>query len=690
MRIIIFLIFLFVFISCGKYKTTEGISFKDSEVKLTLLHTTDIHSKILPFQFTPNSWDKKQGLAPQDPQAHCNCDEGYYPEGNNCKPITDSGKCETQADCSTGTYCDEENNRCYACLEDKHCQSTEQCTNFTCINKREAFMCEDQNNMCGSHGSCYDDNGSQFYGGIARLAYLLEKEKDVSNRWVYIDTGDIYQGAPIFNFFQGEPEVRAFNMLHVDVQTLGNHEFDQGIENWIKNVTNWTTYPLLAANYIFSNPDHQSNSQMPSVVMPYTIIRRNGLDIGIVGLANTASMVSIFDAGNSMGITPEDMVSSSQYYIDILKNKVDLIVIASHAGLDIDQTLCKKLSDVDVILGGHHHVVTDPPQEIISEKTGGKCVLLHSGVNLKFLGVLNLTLKDVKQGKGFAGLEVISTNLKIVSIDNSIDERIKNSKRDIRLYPNRVKNIENDTNLTPEEKEKEIAEITKYYDSDKRAIKMFGKMTEMLESYEEAMYQILNVDETIGTAQELINRIDLNGGSSPLGNLVGDAMRKREFVDADFSITNSLGIRADLPKGKIKISKIFEIFPFNNSITTMTLSGHEVQEMLDYVADRSAERGCSTQVQVSGIEMTLDCQNKKAINIKIGKNKESLNEHGFYEVATNDYMAKGGSGFAMLARVTTKVDTGIEIRNVVIDYIRKKNIIKMSDFEDPNRIRTMK
>jgi 5'-nucleotidase len=676
MKIVIFLLFIFVFVSCGKYKAQENISLKDSEVRLTLFHTTDIHSKILPFQFTPNSWDRKQGLAPQDPQAHCNCDDGYYPEGKDCKPITTSDSCDIDSDCTGNLrkHCNDKNNRCYECLDNSHCNSNSQCVNYQCINKgTEAFTCEDTPSMCGSHGKCYDDNGSQFYGGMARLAYLLEKEKDNSSRWVYLDTGDLYQGAPIFNFFQGEPELRAMSLLKVDLQTLGNHEFDQGINNWMQQVRDWTAYPLLAANYIFySQPNALANNQMPSIVMPYTIIRRNGLDIAFIGLANTASMLSIFDSGNSMQISPESMAESAQYYIDLLKNQVDLVVIASHGGLDVDQRLCKELSDVDVILGGHHHVVTDPPQVIISEKTGGNCVMVHSGVNLKFLGVLNLVLKNVKDGEGFSGLEVVSTSLREIPIDNTIDARIAKSMDNIKKY--------NEGFQIPEN----------IIASDKKAVTMYNKMTELLANYEDAMYQILNVDESIGTAEDLINRIELNGGSSPLGNLVGDAMRTREFVDADFAVTNSLGIRADLPMGSIKISKIFEIFPFNNSITTMTLSGREVQAMFDYVADHSAERGCATQVQVSGIEMTLDCKNRVAKDIKIGKNKEPLNPYAFYEVATNDYMAAGGSGFSMLARVTTKVDTGIEIRNVVIDYIRKKHKIVLSDFEDPNRIRPMK
>ncbi len=679
MKLLLLLTTMLIVSSCNSYKTEgERISFKDKEVKLTILHTTDVHSKILPFQFTPNSWDRKVGLAPQDPQGHCNCDNefqkedgtSYYPLGESCieRDNTVEHNCMVDSDCPSVKHCYAKNHVCYTCYEDSHCKSNQKCVNYECKNKDTGSRSCTSNSgneqiSCGAHGSCYDDNGTQFYGGFARLGYLLEIEKSLVKRSVYIDSGDLYQGAPIFNFFQGEPEVRAMNILRPDAQTLGNHEFDQGVTNWVENIATWTTYPILAANYDFLNPDLPQNNSLPKVVAPYTIVERDGLKIGIVGLANTSTIISIKNAGNSMGIKPETPEVAAQYYIDLIKNDVDLIIVDSHEGLNVDQHLCQVLKDADVILGGHHHVLTDPPQEIINTTTGGKCILLHSGVNAKFLTVMNLVLKDIKQGDGFSGLEVINVNLKVDKIDNRVDESIEAAKLQIELADNGLSTL-------PKEK---IA-------VKRRAVKRFAEITHMLENYEDAMYQILDVDLVIGKAETLINRIDVNGANSPLGNLVADAMLKREFVDADFSITNSLGIRADLPKGNIKISKIFEIFPFNNTIMTMTLSGKEVQEMLDYAASRSAERGCISQVQVAGMKATFNCAKSVAEDVVIAGSP--LNPYGFYEVSTNDYMGRGGSGFDMLARVTTKTDTGIELRNAVINYIRQKQPIKMSDFND--------
>src|SRR5207248_3973784 len=94
---------------------------------------------------------------------------------------------------------------------------------------------------------------------------------------------------------------------------------------------------------------------------------------------------------------------------------------------------------------------------------------------------------------------------------------------------------------------------------------------------------------------------------SQLGNLVATAMRIRAGVEADYALTNSLGIRADFESGPLNLEEMYNVFPFDNTITTMFLSGDETQQMLDFVAARSSERGCRTQAQVSGIYFDLIC-----------------------------------------------------------------------------------
>ena len=121
------------------------------------------------------------------------------------------------------------------------------------------------------------------------------------------------------------------------------------------------------------------------------------------------------------------------------------------------------------------------------------------------------------------------------------------------------------------------------------------------------------------------------------------------------------------PTGSITADTLFNTMPFDNTITTMFLSGREVQETLDFATARSSERGCQSQIQVAGIEFQMNCNSQIAEDILI--NGVPLQENGVYELATNNYIAHGGSGFEVLQRNTTQVDTGISIRDVVRNEI---------------------
>jgi 5'-nucleotidase len=168
-------------------------------------------------------------------------------------------------------------------------------------------------------------------------------------------------------------------------------------------------------------------------------------------------------------------------------------------------------------------------------------------------------------------------------------------------------------------------------------------------------------------------------------------MQLRTGVEAEFALTNSLGIRADFEAGPLTIEQMFNVFPFENAITVVNMSGVEVQEMLDFVARRSASRGCRAQAQVAGIWFDMvcsgDCPGGRtacAKNVSLGENCRAGDPDGpivsgtcaplvptaLYRVAVNDFIARGGSGFEVLERNTSKVDTGISLRDALTDFLR--------------------
>ncbi|MFO0676348.1 MAG: 5'-nucleotidase C-terminal domain-containing protein [Polyangiaceae bacterium] len=256
----------------------------------------------------------------------------------------------------------------------------------------------------------------------------------------------------------------------------------------------------------------------------------------------------------------------------------------------------------------------------------------------------------------------------------------------------------------------------------------------MLEPYRRQLDRVADLDILVGYSPNGARRSAPQGGDSPLGNLVGTSIWLRLGVQTDFSLTNSTGIRTDLLPGPITIEQMYNIFPFDNSISKMQLSGTEVQELFDFVARRSANRGCTSQVQIAGAKVRLDCTgcqrpgsrppcnsdedcpsrepgscnldsktctlNACAEQVYIGHTEAAcktdadcpddsgqplpsgcdkvagrcrslIRPTNLYELATSNYLAGGGSGFRVLQRNTTQFDTKIQQRDALVDYMRQ-------------------
>ncbi len=474
------------------------------------------------------------------------------------------------------------------------------------------------------------------FGGLARMSYLIKKERAAGKRVLHLDSGDVFQGAPIFNVFKGEVEIRAMSFLNPDAHAIGNHDFDLGTRNLYEQLHKFARYPILAANYVFLPPDDPKGIYMAELVKPYVIINTHGLKIGIIGMGNVSSMTSIGEAGNSLGIQPLEETQVIQGWIDFLEPRVDLVVLLSHLGLTEDERIIRETRGLDLVFGGHHHVVLNPPK-VITDMAGRRVPLIHSGVFLKFFCVLDVVVQDG---------DVISWDYKVVPVDSRVPE-------------------------------------------DREAL-------EMLEPYLREMNTRFDLRRVLAYAPKTIPRYGQSTGDSALGDLVTDAMRRRRQVETDFALTNSLGIRADFSPGPITQELLFNVFPFENMVTKMMLSGPEIVEMLDFVARRSATRGCQSQAQVAGLRFTMHClldeptgswadeiyvggrwDGRRWVGGEkvVGKRRCAKDKSGItplsFDVAVNDYIARGGSGFKVLKVNTSKLNTGIAIRTVVGDHLRK-------------------
>jgi len=225
-------------------------------------------------------------------------------------------------------------------------------------------------------------------GGILRRETIIRRIKLSEPNVLVFESGDFVQGTPYFNLFKGEAEMNLMNFLGLDAVTLGNHEFDNGIEA-LALMLKKASFPIVCTNY------DVSSTVLKKLVKPWLILKRGGLRIGVVG-------ANIDLKGKCMTSNYEGLV-----YLDPLKTvdaragwlkkhkKCDVVICLSHLGLEYDNgkpddvTLAEKSSNIDVILGGHTHSFLKEPLK--KQNLNGDTVLISQmGKGGVYLGRLDL------------------------------------------------------------------------------------------------------------------------------------------------------------------------------------------------------------------------------------------------------------------------------------------------------------
>jgi 5'-nucleotidase / UDP-sugar diphosphatase len=486
------------------------------------------------------------------------------------------------------------------------------------------------------------------YGGLARMAHVVKREREKASRALYVDSGDLFQGAPVFNEFLGEAEVRALSVAGLDAFALGNHEFDAGPRNVANQFAEWASFPVLAANYRFEVSRQPFARDFNVFVHPFVVFNLDGVKVGLIGMGNLSSMNSLDDGDNRLGILPLETLETVQAYTNVLRESVDLVVLVGHLGLGEDEFLARNVCGLDLILGGHHHVVLEPP----------KLIPFDRDPDIVFSGEIEVDLDGLDPS--MAGHDRDFGSILNECPEEWKRETLLSHPGAFAKYVARLDVVVRDDRIRSHKFELFPIDSTVPEDPD---------VSFVLEEYQQEMDRRLNLDVVLTTATEPLRRFGGSGGDSMLGNFMAEAMQFRPFVETDFCVTNSLGIRTDILEGPVTLEQMFNAMPFENTIATMQMSGVEVQELLDFSTERSAARGCTSQIQVSGVRFTMNCRTGQAEDIVI--NGQPLSPSGVYELCTNDYIAGGGSGFKILQRNTTTINTGISLRSAVIDEMRR-------------------
>jgi len=188
-------------------------------------------------------------------------------------------------------------------------------------------------------------------GGFLRRVAVVKEERRQNPDLLLFDSGDFSQGSPYYTLYKGDVEIGLMNIMGYDAATIGNHEFDFGLENMAR-LFRMAKFPIVCANYDFAG------TVVEGLVKPYVIIRRSGLKIGVFGLA--PKMEGLVFAKNCEGVRFTDPIKSAREVTERLKKeKCDLIICLSHLGWNImgidDTELMEQTSGIDLVLGGHSH-----------------------------------------------------------------------------------------------------------------------------------------------------------------------------------------------------------------------------------------------------------------------------------------------------------------------------------------------
>lgn len=470
-------------------------------------------------------------------------------------------------------------------------------------------------------------DGKRDIGGWANITTMVKQEKSKNSATWFFDAGDYFTGPYISSLTKGKAIIDIMNTMSYDAVTIGNHEFDHGWDNTLLQLSQ-ATFPIVQGNIFYQNSDKSFWDK------PYTIIEKDGVKIGVIGLHGVFAFDDTVSAAMRVGIEARDEVKWLQYYIDELKGKVDLTVALIHEGvparqssqggtdvrraLDKDIQTAGQVKGLDVLITGHAHVGTPEPIKV------GDTLILSTDSGGIDVGKLVLDYQE-------------------------------------KPHQFTVKNFELKTIYADEWKPD-------------------PQTKQVIDSWNKQLDQVVQQIIT----QSPVELTRAYGISSPLGNIAADALLKAAGKGTQLALTNSGGIRNEIPAGAVSMGAVISTFPFPNELVTMDLTGEQLRSLMEHGAGLS-----NGVLQASrGLEMKYDSTKpvgQRVVSLML--NGKPVEDAAVYHIATNSFLADGGDGFAAFTQGRARnISGGYYVSNAVVDYFKAGN--KITD-EQLNGVRVV-
>ncbi len=450
-------------------------------------------------------------------------------------------------------------------------------------------------------------------GGLPARKILIDQIRKDNPNVLVLDAGDINDGLVESDNFEAEPDIKGYNLIGYDAMTLGNHEFYHSLDRLDKQKM-MLQFPILCANI--------SNVNNKPMGLPYIIkTMPNGLRVGIIGLTTNSAKYSA-PKNTAEQLIFQDEVKAAKECVALIKDKTDLIIALTHLGIyDGGDTLtygslrvAKEVPEIDAVIDGHSHTYLKAPIWM-HQADGDSIPVVQALCWGMYLGKLELSVNNGKTK--FQKWECIPINA---------NEKGK-------YYAEKI----------PEDK----------------------GLLALLTPYKTQIDKLMG--EVIGTSDKRYEMSLVRKGDCELAQLVANAlMWYSRYDELDFAMTNGGGIRADLPAGQIKLSDIYNILPFPNSIVVMDLEGAKIKQFIEYCMKKKIGTGGYLQFSKE-VQIYLDKDNNVT---KVTISGIELDPSHMYRFATNSYLADGGDGFSVISEGIVFNETEEVQRESLVQYIK--------------------
>lgn len=473
--------------------------------------------------------------------------------------------------------------------------------------------------------ACYAPSCEGGKGGSLRLKQAVDALRAANPDTVLLDAGDEFQGTLFYNRFKSEVPAGVLDRIGYDAFVPGNHEFDDACGEFQRFVQGMHV-PVVAAN--LSLP---SKADGKPLVSPWVIVKRGDRRIGIVGLANEETP-SLSSPCREASFGPAEAALTGAVR-ELREQGVNIIIALTHLGLDVDTALAERVEGVDVFVGGHTHSVlsnTDPkavgPYPVVRKSPSGEPVLVvTAGTACKLLGHLLVSFDEAGVAKSWQGEPVVLDGKGDVPPDSGLAAFLDGYGEQLRAF---------------------IAQPVG------KIIAPSGRTS----------LQRLEDDAHVCRAQECMS-----------GDIVVDALLGAvRDTGATIALLVGGGIRSPLPVGVVTMGNVLETLPFDNTVVVADMTGKQILDALEHGASEYAQ-GAGRFLQTSGLSYTVDpagSAGHRVSSVKIWAKAgwRPLHPENVYRVATVDYMAEGGDGYAMFKTLKWQY-TGLSQSDVVRDFI---------------------